>query len=295
MFRSFLRSVLRILSFPFRIILWPFVRLWRLVRPIAEKIKFFFTYEPEDTPIGDAFAAVMNEPVGVLEHLNAFRMHVFRAVVVLALATALTFTFVEPILGFLAGPLDGGLQSLRSIDPTETFGSVMRVALLAGFAISFPYITFEIWLFTAPGISAKMRRYTLLALPFTTLFFLGGMAFAYYIMLPAALPFLFTFMGIVTQPRPATYFPFIVSLMFWIGMSFEFPLVIYILAVLKIVRAKMLADQWRIAVVVIAIVAAFITPTTDPINMALVMGPMIILYGLSIILAYVARRKESQA
>jgi sec-independent protein translocase protein TatC len=78
--------------------------------------------------------------------------------------------------------------------------------------------------------------------------------------------------------------------MFWIGVAFEFPLVIYFLASLGLVRAKFLIDQWRLAIVIIAVMAAIITPTVDPVNMSLVMGPMIVLYFLSIGLAYLAQR-----
>jgi sec-independent protein translocase protein TatC len=284
-----LRKLLRILTAPFRIIFWPFRQLGKL----GQKINRFFTEEPEDTPVGDSLASAMQNPVGILEHLNALRKHLMRSVVVLVITTAIAFSFIQRILEWLVGPLPGGLAALRSIDPTETIGSVMRVALLAGFAVAFPYIAFEIWLFIAPGVSAKTRRAGLLAIPITTLFFLGGMAFAYYIMLPVALTFLFGFMDIQTDPRPATYFPFVASLMFWIGIAFEFPLVVFILATMKLVNAKMLVSQWRIAVVVIAVISALITPTTDPVNMALVMGPMVVLYILSIGLASLARRKET--
>jgi sec-independent protein translocase protein TatC len=261
-------------------------------RRFFDSIRRFFTEEPEDTPLAESLQNAVENPVGILENLNALRVHLMRAVVVLVLTTILAFTFIQPLMDWLAVPLPGGREALRSIDPTETIGTVMRVALLGGFAIAFPYIAFEIWLFIAPGVSARTRRVGLLAIPFTTLFFLAGMAFAYYIMLPVALPFLFDFMGIKTIPRPATFYPFVASLMFWIGIAFEFPLVILILASLKLVNARMLANQWRIAVVIIAIVSAVITPTTDPINMALVMAPMIVLYGVSIIFAYLARRNE---
>ena len=286
-----LRSLLRILTAPFRLILWPFRQIGRL----GKYINRFLTENPEDTPLGDAFQNAVENPIGILEHLNALRKNLMRAVIALAITTAISFTFVQQILEWLAGPLPGGIANLRSIDPTETVGTVMRVALLAGFAIAFPYIAFEIWLFIAPGVSAKTRRVGLLAIPITTLFFLGGMAFSYYIMLPVALTFLFGFMNIQTNPRPATYFPFVASLMFWIGVLFEFPLVVYILASLKLVNSKMLLKQWRIAVVAIAIISAVITPTTDPVNMALVMGPMVVLYVLSIGLAFLARRNEPQS
>jgi sec-independent protein translocase protein TatC len=109
-------------------------------------------------------------------------------------------------------------------------------------------------------------------------------------MMPTALPFLINFMGINTDPRPSSYIGFVTGLMFWIGVAFEFPLVIYLLASLGLVKAKLLASQWRLAIVIIAIVAALITPTVDPVNMSLVMGPMIALFFLSIGLAYIAQR-----
>jgi sec-independent protein translocase protein TatC len=169
----------------------------------------------------------------------------------------------------------------------------MRVALLGGFALAFPYIALEIWMFIAPGISRRSRLFSLVAIPIATLFFLGGMAFAFYVMMPTALPFLLNFAGITTIPRPSSYIKFVTGIMFWLGVAFEFPLVVYLLAGLGIVNAKMLSDQWRLAIVVIALIAAAITPTVDPVNMALVMGPMIVLYFLSIGLAKIAQRKRT--
>jgi sec-independent protein translocase protein TatC len=130
----------------------------------------------------------------------------------------------------------------------------------------------------------------LVAAPIAALLFISGLAFAYYIMLPAALPFLLDFMGITTLPRPANYIRFVTGLMFWIGISFQFPLVIYTLAAVGLVRAGALARGWRYAVVGIAILAAAVTPTVDPVNMALVMAPMIVLYFISIALAGIAQR-----
>ena len=110
-----------------------------------------------------------------------------------------------------------------------------------------------------------------------------------------ALPFLLDFMDIPTAIRPASYIKFVTSLLFWIGIAFEFPLIIFGLAGMGIVRAENLLRQWRIAIVVIAIVSAMITPTIDPVNMALVMGPMIILYFLSVGLAFIAQGKREKA
>jgi sec-independent protein translocase protein TatC len=189
--------------------------------------------------------------------------------------------------------LEGGLQTLQAIDVTEGVGTVMRVALLGGFAMAFPLLAFEIWLFVVSGLRRRQRLPSLLAIPFALLFFVGGMAFAYYLMLPTALPLLLNFMGIETIPRPNSYFPFVVNLLFWMGMSFEFPLVVFILAKLGAVNARGLASQWRLAIVIIAILSAIITTTTDPANMLLMMLPMIVLYFLGIGLALIGQKPKT--
>ena len=186
------------------------------------------------------------------------------------------------------------MESLVAIEVTEPIGTVMRVSLMTGFAISFPYLALETWLFVGPAVSKRSRIFGLLAIPVAFLFFLGGMAFAYFVMLPASLPFLINFMGIQTIPRPSSYVKFVTSIMFWIGIAFEFPLVIYIFARIGLIQAKTLVKQWRLAIVIIAIIAALITPTIDPVNMALVMGPMVLLYFLSIGLAFLAQRGRNK-
>jgi sec-independent protein translocase protein TatC len=171
----------------------------------------------------------------------------------------------------------------------------MRVSLLAGAALALPYILFELFLFVNPGLKPRERILVLALLPAATLFFIAGLAFAFEIMLPAAVPFLVNFMGIPSQIRPLSYIRFVTGVMFWVGVSFEFPLVIYALAALGFVRARMLWEGWRFAIVGIAVLAAVITPTVDPVNMGLVMAPMIVLYFLSIGLAAIAQRGRSRA
>jgi sec-independent protein translocase protein TatC len=97
-------------------------------------------------------------------------------------------------------------------------------------------------------------------------------------------------MGITTQVRPANYFEFITRIMFWIGICFEMPLVVMFLAKMKFVTAKQLAGGWRYAIVVMAVVAAAVTPTVDPVNMGLVMAPLMVLYLVSIMLAWIVRK-----
>jgi len=175
----------------------------------------------------------------------------------------------------------------------------MRVALLCGFTLALPYIAFELWLFAAPALRPRAKVIGLFAIPLVILFFASGLIFAYVELLPPALKSLINFMGITLIPRPASYISFVTGVLFWIGVAFEFPLVIYVLTAMGLVKPHSLVKQWRIAIVAIAVIAAAITPTTDPVNMTLVIGPMIMLYFIGIGLSYLAaigqrdRKKEA--
>jgi sec-independent protein translocase protein TatC len=288
--RKWLRALWRIIISPFRLIRWLVRAFLKGLRSTLRDIYEFFTFEEEDTPLGDAVASAVNNPLGLMDHLVALRKHLLRASIAMIITTAISFTFLRQSMEFLAEPVPGGYEALRAIEPTETVGTAMWVALLLGFAMAFPYIVLELWMFVAPGLSRRLRIWGLLSIPIALLFLLTGMAFVYKLMLPVAINFLFGFMGIPTVPRPSTYFRFVTNLMFYIGLAFEFPLVIYILAKVGLIRARQLARQWRMAIVIVAIVAAVITPTVDPVNMSVVMAPMIVLYFLSIIMAFIARR-----
>jgi len=292
--KMFFRKIWRVLTAPFRFILWIFKRIYRWISNSLRGFNVLFLEEPEDTSLPESLAKAVQSPMDILDHLNELRKNLFRALLFFLLTTALSFIFIQDLLDWISAPI-GGLDSLQAIEVTEPIGTVMRVALLAGFSSSLPYIIFELWLFAAPGLKKRARIYGLIAIPIAFLFFIGGLAFAYYVMMPTALPFLINFMGINTVPRPASYVRFVTGLMFWIGVLFEFPLVIFVFASMGLIRAKTLASQWRIAILIIAIAAAAITPTIDPVSMLLVMGPMIFLYFLSIGLAYIAQGRRDRA
>jgi sec-independent protein translocase protein TatC len=253
------------------------------------RFRNYFSDEQEDAPLIDTVQKVVENPAALAEHVDAIRKHLFRALIALGIMTGLSFTFASKIVDFFAQPI-GGIGSLQAIDVTEPISVFMRVALLSGFTLALPYIVFEIFMFMAPGLTGRERLWGIVALPAIVVFFVGGAAFAYFVLLPRAIPFLLSFMNIQTIPRPSTYIRFVTSLIFWIGISFEFPLVIFLLASLGIVKSRALARQWRLAIVIIAVAAALITPTVDPVNMSLVMGPMILLYLLSILLAMIPSR-----
>jgi sec-independent protein translocase protein TatC len=226
-------------------------------------------------------------------------MHLLRIVLSLVVGVIISLYFALPLMAYLSEPV-GGLDQLQAIEVTEELGVFMRVALTSGIAIMLPYIAFELWLFAAPGLRPRERKMGLAGIPFAAILFLGGMAFTFYILLPPALKFLGGFTTITQFWTAKEYFKFVTGLMLWIGLFFEFPLVIYVLTSIGFVRPQILLQQWRIAVVIIAVIAAAITPTVDPVNMGLVMIPMTLLYFISIGLSYIAyagrnRRKEAFA
>ncbi len=229
----------------------------------------------------------------ILEHVEELRRRLLRALIALAVATGASFFLANSILEWLARPI-GGLERLEAIEVTENLGVFMQVSLLSGVALAMPVIVYQIWRFVAPGLLPHERRYIYWLAPFATLLFLSGAAFAHFVMLPAAVPALLGFAPIPTRPRPANYISFVTSLMFWVGISFEMPLLIFALAKVRLVSPGTLIRNWRVAVFLIALLAAVVTPTGDPVNMALVMGPLLVLYLLSIFLARLAYRGDSE-
>ena len=288
--RKFFSGLWWLVTAPFRLV-WSVITFpFRAYR----QIQHFMSDEPEEHALMDVVSGVVTDKdirQAMWDQIEDLRKHLFRSLIVLAVTVSISFIFTEPLLRYLARPVPGGgLDALKAIEVTESVGVFMKVALLSGLAISLPYIAFEFWLFAAPGLRPASRKFGLLAIPMATLLFVSGMAFAYYIMLPAALPFLLNFMGIQAELRPASYYNFVTGVMFWIGVAFEFPLVIYVLTAIGFVKPQVLSEHWRIAIVAIAILAAAITPTVDPVNMALVMAPMSLLYFISIGLSFIAYR-----
>ena len=227
------------------------------------------------------------------EHIEELRRRLFIALLALGAATAVSFLFADKVIYLLAEPV-GSIDALQSIEITENISVFMRVALLCGVAISMPVILYEILAFVLPALRRGEKHWVYLTVIFGTLFFLTGAAFAYFIMLPSSLQFLIDFLAVETKPRLSSYIDFITSLIFWMGVGFQFPLVIFALAKLDVVSAKALARGWRYGVVVIAVLAAMITPTVDPVNMALLMVPLLVLYALSVFFAYLAGRREDK-
>ncbi|MBM3179695.1 MAG: twin-arginine translocase subunit TatC [Chloroflexi bacterium] len=293
--RKFFGGIWRLVTFPFRlafgILAFPF-------RKIRQFQKFLNTV-PDERPLTDLFVELTtNKDTRQMlwDQIEALRMHILRAVIALAITVITSIWITQDLMEFLAIPVQG-LEKLQAIQVTEEIGVFMRVAMYAGIAAAFPYIAFEIWLFAAPGLKPREKKMGLVGIPFATMLFFTGMSFTYFVLVPAALPFLGSFTKITQFWAAKDYFSFVTGLMFWIGIFFEFPLVIYVLSSMGLVKPAILMQQWRLAIVIIAILAAAITPTIDPVNMGLVMLPMILLYFVSIGLSYIAYagRKQKNA
>jgi sec-independent protein translocase protein TatC len=279
----------------------------------------FFTETPDDTPLVETMGAVFQNQNGfkeflssIGEHIAALRLHLLRSLLVVILTTGFSLIFAKQLMGFLALPLAGDkifsiplapaptmirqlvdmgqteLAKLQVIEPTEAIGVFMRVALLAGVSLAMPWLLMELYLFIAPGLMPRTRVLLLAVIPIASVLFLMGLIFTYFLMLPAAIPFLYNFLGFRAAWRPMQYFDLVTNLTFWIGFFFEMPLLVYMLAATGLVSAGMLAKHWRFAFIAIAVLSAVITPTVDPVNMMLVMVPMVLLYLLSILAAAIA-------
>lgn len=294
--RNLFKALWRVITFPFvliyLIIAFPF-------RVIRNAYRFVNSDPEEDRPLIDSLASLATEPqarASLWDHVEDLRMHLLRMVAALAIGVGVSFYFTIPLMEYLAIPV-GGLDKLQAIKVTEEIGVYMRVALTSGIMIMLPYIVFEIWLFAAPGLRAREKKMGLAGIPFATILFLSGVAFTYFLLLPTAIPFLGGFTKIQELWTASDYFGFVTGMMLWIGLFFEFPLVIYILTSIGFIKPAILAQQWRLAIVIIAIIAAAVTPTIDPITMGLVMLPMSFLYFVSIGLSYIAyagRRRRGE-
>lgn len=235
------------------------------------------------------------EKLPLTQHLEELRGTLLRSLLGLIAGVVVAAFFVNPILDFFTLPI-GGLQNLHAIEITETMSVYMRVALLGGLILALPWIVLQILLFVGKGLKENERKNIYLALPFIAILFLTGVAFAYYVMLPASLGFFKNILAVTTSIRIKSYISFVTNLLFWIGVSFLIPLIFFILAKIGVVNAKMLLNGWRVAVVAIAVLAAVITPTGDPINMLIFMLPLFVLYLLSILLTALAvKRPKTKA
>ena len=236
------------------------------------------------------------------KHLEELRKSLIIIVVALMVTTVVSFIFYEQIIDLLlrpAGDLNAGTEGgprLVFIEVTEMLAVTLKVSLVSGVVLAFPIILFQIVMFIAPGLTSKEKRYLFISMPVVALAFIGGVAFGYFILVPPAMDFLLNWGSDIATPmiRIGNYVNVMVMLLFWMGVVFETPVVMFVLAKLGIVSWRGFARWRRYWVVVAFILGALITPTFDPINQSLVAVPLIVLYEAGIWLARLAARGKSE-
>jgi sec-independent protein translocase protein TatC len=232
----------------------------------------------------------------LLEHLKELRNRVVISAVAVVLGMVICIIFWETIIGWLIAPARDEIPDFRPniFSPTETIGIMFKVGLYGGLLLASPVVIYEITAFIVPGLTPRERRFVLPGLAGIVSFLLAGMAFAYWVILPASLGFLLNFgSGNFEEEIGAKqYIDFAVRIIFWVGISFELPMLLALLAKLRVVRARQLIGFWRYAVVIIFIIAAIVTPTPDPITQTFVAGPLVFLYIVGIFFAWIIQPKR---
>ena len=227
------------------------------------------------------------------EHLDELRKRLIVVVVFVILAMIAAFVLRNPIIDFLLEPGFADLDEKPiATEVLETVSVTFKVTLLVAFAASLPVVLYQVIMFASPGLTARERMYVFLFLPGVLIAFGAGVAFGYYVLFPPAFYFLFNFGAENVNPeiRIASYVNVLTSLMFWMGVVFQIPLVLFGLGRLGVVSSRWLLRRWRFAVLLAFVAAAMITPTFDPVNQTLVAVPIIVLYLFGILLARLGER-----
>jgi sec-independent protein translocase protein TatC len=242
------------------------------------------------SPFGDDEEPAGEGRMTFLEHLDELRKRITHAVGGLLVGFILSFTFISQVFDFvyqrLVSTVPGG--KLIYTEAPEMFMLWIKIAALTGVLIASPYIMLQVWLFIAPGLYAKEKK---LAIPFvlsSSLLFVGGAAFSHYYVFPAAWNFFAGFSNSYVEflPRVGPIFGMYVKLMLGIGLTFQLPVLMFVLARLGMVTAGFLLRNFKYAVLLIFIFAAVITPDGNPVTQVMVGGPMVVLYLFGIAAAW---------
>ena len=243
-----------------------------------------------------------DRPTQLMSHFAELKKRLYISIAAILIATILAFAFYRPIQDFVQRPAIDALERVRPEDParlvqldiTEGWTVTAKVSVLVGFAAAFPVVLYQIVMFVRPGLKGNERRTLYLLLPGGTLLFIAGAAFAYYVAIPPAIHFLLQFGGEIAlvTPRLSSYVTLVSTLMIWLGLIFEIPIAMFILAKLGILRPNSLSKQRRWVILFAFVLAAIVTPTVDPVTQALVAGPIIVLFELGLLLTRLAVRKS---
>jgi sec-independent protein translocase protein TatC len=234
-----------------------------------------------------------------LDHLDELRKRLTHAIAALVIGFVTAFAFAAQAQAFVMSPLLATLKPGEHFvftEPGEGFFLQLKIAAILGLLIASPYVMWQVWLFIAPGLYANEKRF---AVPFvfaTSVLFTAGAAFSHYIVFPMTFQFFagFSTDQIVFMPRIAPVFSLYAWMLLAMGLIFQMPMLVMVLARLGLVTARFLATHIKYAILIIFIIAAVATPSADPVSQTVVAAPMIVLYGVSIIVAWIFGKKKRQ-
>jgi sec-independent protein translocase protein TatC len=232
-----------------------------------------------------------------LEHLDELRKRIIHAVVGVFVGFLIACFYVQRLFDFIMKPLQSMLppgSTMVYTDPTEAFTLYIKIAVIAGLLIASPVVMTQVWLFIAPGLYAHEKK---MAIPFvlmSSIFFVGGAAFSHYVVFPMTWKFFVSFSTdtVSFMPRIEPAFALYMKMILAFGLVFQMPTVVLFLARMGVITARFLIKNFKYAVLIIFVVAAVITPDGSPITQAALAGPMMLLYGFSIFLAWAFGKKR---
>jgi len=234
-----------------------------------------------------------------LEHLRELRKRILRSLIGIAVGMAVVGTFVERLYHWLMQPvvaaLPPGRQMLVFTSAIEPMMVYIKVAIYGGIFVAAPWVLYQVWQFVAPGLYKKEKRVVVPFLAWGTVLFYAGAAFCFWLVLPAAFPAMLAFADpsiLTPMLSQSEQLGIVLAMLLGFGVVFEVPVIIAFLSMIGLVSADFLAKYRRHAIVVNTLLAAIITPTGDPFNLALMAVPMILFYEIGIILARVLGKKK---
>jgi len=248
--------------------------------------------DPGQTPPDEDSNGFESGKMSFLEHLDELRRRLIVSLSALIVGFLVSLLFIDRIFGFIMRPLqavlpDGG--KLIYTEPAEAFLLYMKVAALMGLFLASPVVLWQIWMFIAPGLYAHEKRFAIPFVVFSTVFFVAGALFSHFVVFPWAWTFFAQFSTDYVQftPKIAPTFSMYVRMMLAMGLVFEMPTLVLFLSRFGLVTPRFLIRNTKYAILLIFIVAAVMTPGPDVVSQSLMAAPMIVLYGISIAIAWV--------
>ena len=235
-----------------------------------------------------------------LDHLDELRRRIVYAVVALVVGFVISFFFINDIFDFIMRPLQAMLPAggtLVYTDPTEAFILNIKIALIAGLILASPVVFLQLWLFVAPGLYSHEKKWAIPFVVMSSLFFVAGAAFSHYVVFPLTWKFFVSFTNdiLTFMPRIEPAFSLYLRLLLAFGLVFQMPTLVLFLARMGVVNARFLIKNFKFAVLIMVIASAVITPDGGGVSLVAMTGPMILLYGLSIVLAWLFGKKKTIA